>query len=268
VSRASAEPGFDPLGAPVSVLIDFDGTISQQDVGDALLARFVADEAAVRAMDQRYVDGLAGSRELISWDMDVLPRDAALLAESIDELALDEGIVDIVAVVRAVGGAVEIVSDGIGFHIERMLARLGLADLPVATNAVEPGRGAAGVTFPYGHPACHVCGTCKRERVRGHQRAGRAVVFIGDGPSDRYAAFHADVVFAKASLATWCAGEGIAFEPWGTLAEVATWLETALADGRLPPDAAAHQAWAAATRPTPERFMCGPEAWGERAPAG
>ena len=37
------------------------------------------------------------------------------------------------------------------------------------------GRGGAGVTFPYGHPGCLVCGTCKRERVRAApgRRTGR-----------------------------------------------------------------------------------------------
>ena len=60
---------------------------------------------------------------------------------------------------------------------------------------------------------------------------------MGDGPSDRYAAHHADVVFAKWSLADWCATQGIAYEPWERLADVAAWFEAALADGRLPADA-------------------------------
>ena len=132
---------------------------------------------------------------------------------------LDETLARLVGVVHDAGAALEIVSDGVGFHVERMLARLGLADLPVATNATVLGRGGGGVSFPYGHPACLVCGTCKRERVRLHQVAGRVVVFVGDGPSDRYAAHHADVVFAKAALAAWCRAAGIPFEPWTRLVE-------------------------------------------------
>jgi hypothetical protein len=144
-----------------------------------------------------------------------------------------------------------------------MLVRLGLQDLPVATNATVLGRGADGVTFPYGHPACHVCGTCKRERIRAHQRAGRAVVFVGDGPSDRYAAHHADVIFAKWSLADWCREQGILFQPWELLADVASWFEAALADGRLPADADAFDAWASSARPEAPTFICGPEVWDE-----
>jgi 2,3-diketo-5-methylthio-1-phosphopentane phosphatase len=245
------------------VLIDFDGTISLADVGDHLLARFVEDQDEVRRMDQLYIDHLKGSRELIAWDMEVLPRDPDVLLTAVDALPLDETLLDLVRTVDDAGAAIEIVSDGIGFHVERMLDRLGLAELPVATNSTVLGTGGAGVTFPYGHPRCFVCGTCKRERVRRHQEARRAVVFVGDGPSDRYAARHADVIFAKASLAAWCMDEGIPHQPWHRLGDVARWLTDALDDGRLPAAADAYDAWVARDRPGDPVFTCGPEAWGD-----
>ena len=262
MSLALPQPEFDPAGAPVSVLLDFDGTITQQDVGDVLLARLVQDQDLVRRMDQLYIEGVKGSRELIAWDMEVLPRDPGPLLEVIDSLPLDESLVEVVAAVREAGAAIEVVSDGVGFHVQRMLARLGLEKLPIATNASQLGRGGEGVTFPFGHPACLVCGTCKRERIRRHRDSGRAVVFVGDGPSDRYAAHHADVIFAKSSLAGWCEVENVRYEPWDRLADVAEWLELALLDGRLPVDPAAYPGWAMSARPEVEDFICGPELWG------
>jgi 2,3-diketo-5-methylthio-1-phosphopentane phosphatase len=262
MSAAPEHPRITPGGAPVSVLIDFDGTISLEDVGDVLLGRLVEDQQAVRDMDQLYMDHQMGSRELIAWDMEVLPRDPAVLLDAVDAIALDETLLDLVATVRRLGAAIEVVSDGMGFHVERMLGRLGLADLPLATNASVLGEGGMGVTFPYGHPACLVCGTCKRERVLRHQAAGQAVVFVGDGPSDRYAAHHADVIFAKASLATWCERSGIAHQPWDRLRDVAAWLDVAVADGRLPADTRSVEAWATAHRRPEGSFICGPEVWG------
>ena len=263
MSEAQQVPEFDIEGAPVSVLLDFDGTISLDDVGDYLLARLVEDQDLVRHMDQLYFEGHKGSRELIAWDMEVLPHDAELLLREVDVLPLDESLTELVAKVQEAGGAVEIVSDGTGFHVERMLARLDLAHLPVATNASVLGQGGAGVTFPFGHPGCLVCGTCKRERIRRHQSAGRAVVFVGDGPSDRYAAHHADVIFAKASLAGWCEVENVPYEPWQRLGDVAEWLELALLDGRLPATPETYADWATENRPEVEDFICGPEVWGE-----
>ena len=92
MSHALQQPTFDPTGAPISVLLDFDGTISPVDVGDALLSKLVADQALVRHMDELYLAGSKGSRELIAWDMEVLPRDARLLLREVDELPLDEGL--------------------------------------------------------------------------------------------------------------------------------------------------------------------------------
>jgi 2,3-diketo-5-methylthio-1-phosphopentane phosphatase len=263
LTTAAQVPSFDKDGAPVSLLVDFDGTISLADVGDRLLSDLVADQELVARMDRLYVEGRKGSRELIAWDMEVLPHDREVLLQAVDALSLDETFVDLVATVREAGGAVEVVSDGIGFHVERMLASLGLGDLPIATNQANPGTGAVGVTFPFGNPACHVCGTCKRERIRLHQAAGRAVVFVGDGPSDRYAAHHADVIFAKSSLAAWCEVENVPYEPWGRLADVAEWIEIALLDGRLPADRSAFAEWDLRTRGGAGGFICGPEVWGE-----
>jgi 2-hydroxy-3-keto-5-methylthiopentenyl-1-phosphate phosphatase len=263
VSQALSRPIFDADGAPVSLLLDFDGTICPQDVGDVLLARLVEDQASVHHMDELYVDGQKGSRELLAWDMEVLPRDAGRLLREVDRLPLDEGVLGLVELVHAAGGAVEVVSDGFGFHVERMLGRMDLADLPVATNAVVAGAGAAGVRFPFGHPACLVCGTCKRERILLHRAAGRAVLFVGDGPSDRYAAHHADIIFAKASLAAWCEASGIDHVSWERLADVTRWLERALGDGRLPARAADYPSWAARSRPSAETYICGPEVWDE-----
>jgi len=263
MTDAAAAPTFASDGAPVSVLLDFDGTISLDDTGDTLLARLFDDHALTARMDELYMSGEKGSRELIAWDMEVLPREPEVLLHEVDGLALDEGLVELVTAVQAVGGALEIVSDGVGFHVERMLGRLDLPDLPVATNASTLGEGGAGVSFPYGHPKCLACGTCKRERIRRHQAAGRAVVFVGDGPSDRYAAHHADVIFAKAALASWCEVENIPYEPWERLADVAEWIELALLDGRLPASAEAYPDWATEARPDTETFICGPETWGE-----
>ena len=249
-------------GAPVSLLVDYDGTISLADVGDDLLARYVADAAAVAAVDAQYDAGVRGSRDLMRWDMDALPDDPGLLRRTAGAMPQDESLRDLVAVARSLGAAVEVVSDGLGFYVEGNLARLGLGDLPVSTNH-NPMAGGAGMQFPYGHPRCFVCGTCKRERVRLHQAAGRVVVFVGDGTSDRYAAAHADVVFAKGKLATICAAEGWPAMLWTRLGEVAGWLRDSLASGALPRAHADVDAWRAGRGSAGRAFICGPEVWGD-----
>ncbi len=257
-------PVFPPDAVPVSFLVDYDGTISREDVGDALLARFYSDPELLAAKDADYDAGRIGSRELMEWDMAVLPDDPELLRATAASLPQDETFAGFVATVRAAGAKLEVVSDGLGFYVESNLARLGaeLAALPVATND-NPVAGPDSMAFPYGHPACFVCGTCKRERVRAHQAGGRVVVFIGDGTSDRYAAHHADVVFAKGSLERWCREVGWPYRVWGRFSEIGAWARAAFANGELPRDAADLERWHA-THGRPARdFICGPEFWGE-----
>jgi 2-hydroxy-3-keto-5-methylthiopentenyl-1-phosphate phosphatase len=195
--------------------------------------------------------------------MDVLPHDAELLRREAAAMPQDQALPAFVAAVERRGAQIEIVSDGLGFYVRSNLAALGLARLPVATNDNRVEAGGEGMSFPFGHPACFVCGTCKRERVRLHQAAGRAVVFIGDGTSDRYAAAHADVVFAKHSLAQICAAEGWPFAGWGDFADIAVEVERMFGDGRLPLTPAALPDWRATHAAMPRPFVCGPEVWGE-----
>jgi 2-hydroxy-3-keto-5-methylthiopentenyl-1-phosphate phosphatase len=265
MARAPHVPSLPSVGAPVSVLVDYDGTVSRQDVGSPLLERHVPDQALVRAMERAYEDGLIGSRDLTCWDMEVLPRDAALLRRDAAGIPQDEIFPMFVRSVRATGALVEIVSDGLSFYVASNLERLdpALADLPVATNANRVD-GPQWVSFPYGHPACHVCGTCKRERVRLHSAGGRAVVFVGDGTSDQCAAHHADVVFAKDALLAWGRATGRHFIAWERFSEIDAWFAEALGDGRLPATYADLPARRAAHRPEMPGFICGPEAWGPR----
>ena len=227
------------------------------------MARHYSDSAELARLDALYDAGRIGSRELMQWDMDVLPRDAELLRAEAAQMPQDSAFPRFVDSVRSRGAHVEVVSDGFGFYVASNLAALGVDDVFVATNENRVGEGSAGMAFPFGHPSCYVCGTCKRERVRLHQGAGRVVVFIGDGTSDRYAAAHADVVFAKGSLARICATEGWQFTEWDSFTDVSAHIEDAFRIGALPADPKHLDDWHAKFGHGPRPFICGPEVWGE-----
>ena len=194
--------------------------------------------------------------------MDVLPHDAELLRGEAARMPQDVAFPAFVVAVRERGAQVEVVSDGLGFYVRSNLHALGVGDVFVATNDNSVAGGGEGMSFPFGHPTCFVCGTCKRERVRLHQAAGRVVVFIGDGTSDRFGAAHADMVFAKDGLARICSAEGWPFTAWATFDDVLPQVERAFGDGRLPASAADLAAWQARHARAPRPFICGPEVWG------
>lgn len=259
---AELTPRFDATGLPLSLLVDYDCTITLTDIGDALLREHVADYGPVARIDADYDAGLIGSRALLRWDMDMLPDDPEQLRAAAATVEHDETFPALVAWAQRHGAAIEVVSDGLGFYIEDNLARMGVS-VPIATNHNPIAGGGAGMRFPYGHPRCFVCGTCKRERVFRHQRAERVVVFIGDGASDRYAAAHADLLFAKDRLARICLAEGWPMRPWSDFGSVVAWLDAELAAGTLPRSVAEVAAWRARAGTAARPMICGPEVWGD-----
>ena len=262
MTRARQVPDAPAGGPPLSFLVDFDGTIARTDVQDVLL-NLHATDPDWKSRDDDYLAGRSGSRGLIVYNLRVLDHHAGLLRRTADVQPHDETFPGFARWARAHGALLEVVSDGLGFYVHDCLARMGLQDLPVATNEFDPDREPWIASFPYGHPRCFVCGTCKRERVRAHQAAGRAVLFVGDGASDYYAAAQADVIFAKHRLAGVCEAEGWPWVEWDTFADVTAWTERSLGAGLLPESAGAVRAWREARFPGGRPFVCGPEVWGE-----
>lgn len=237
---------------PLAILVDYDGTIAQTDVSDALLAKFVTGEWEAHVAE--YDAGLVGSRRLMAWEAGLIDADPSALLALAAEQPHDETFRPFAERALAVGIPIEVVSDGFGFFIGPALRALGLGQIPVATADMSFGAGGARMAFPNGNPACFVCGTCKRDRVLAHQAAGRAVVFIGDGESDRYAAGYSDMVFAKRSLVRLCLEHGWPFDRWTAFSEIHAWLDRQLALFAADP----------ASLPGPRRRppFCGAEAWG------
>lgn len=246
---APLRPGEPPL----AILVDYDGTIALTDVSDTVMAEHVP--AIWESEAAAYDAGLMGSRRLMEIEMGLVDASAEALLATAAAQPHDPGFVPFVDHARAAGVIVEVVSDGFGFFIEPALAALGVGDLPVITARTSLVGRRASITFPNGHPTCLVCGTCKRNRVLAHRAAGRAVVFVGDGESDRYAAGYSDVVWAKRSLVRICLEAGWAFRRWTEFSEIDAWLDETLAAWRA--DTSTLQASIA--RP----FFCGPEVWGE-----
>jgi len=240
--------GLEPGGLPLAFLVDYDGTICRVDVLDRILAEH--GRPGWRAFDDAYTEGHIGSRTNLIELLPFLPTDPAPLFATAEAQEHDATFPSFVADVRAAGARIEVVSDGYGFHVAYNLARIGVPDLPITTGRLTWTADGPRLDFPGEDPACHVCGTCKRARVLAHQAEGRHVAFVGDGMSDRYAAAHADTVFAKDRLVEVCEDAGIPYIPWSTFDDVAGWLAAAAADPAtlVPPRA----------RP----FICGAEVWG------
>jgi 2,3-diketo-5-methylthio-1-phosphopentane phosphatase len=208
-------PGVDLDLSRTSVFLDFDGTISTVDVGQHVLAGAAAPEWW--QLHEQFERGEIDSRECLLDQWALVEGDEATLRALAAEVALDPGFGPLVEALRAAGADVAVVSDGFGFYVHDACAPLGL---DVFTNAIDFTTGE--LVFPHEDRCCPCssCGVCKQAPIKDAQYRGRTAVLVGDGASDRKAALVADVVFAKGSLASWCAAFGVECTPFETLGDV------------------------------------------------
>ena len=198
-----------------SVFLDFDGTVTEADVGRHLLDSLAS--ADWEQLSDDYRRGVIGSRECLIGQWALLPPDEGTLRATAAEVPLDPGFLRLVAALREAGADVTVVSDGFGFRAEQVCEEAGV---PVLTNHVDWATGR--LEFPHEDRCCpcSTCGTCKQAPIKDAHAAGRTTVLVGDGTSDHKAALLADVIFAKRRLAAWCDMFDLPYHPFATLADV------------------------------------------------
>jgi 2-hydroxy-3-keto-5-methylthiopentenyl-1-phosphate phosphatase len=206
------------------IFSDFDGTIAQVDVTDAILSEFAATEW--RDVEEDWVAGRIGSRECLRRQTALIRASAGDLNALIDSIPLDPGFFAFRHWTREHHVPFYVVSDGFDYVISRVLSRCGfegdfLSGSHMFASAMRVGDGTVAVDFPYWpEPCVHGCATCKHEVIGRLAPGYDPVIFIGDGLSDRFAVEAADLVFAKDKLLRHCRDHGTAATPFSTFADI------------------------------------------------
>ena len=227
MKKTVREADSDPV-----VFCDFDGTITQLDVTDQILAQLA--HPSWREIEQQWMLGSIGSREC-------LERQIALVDAPLDEF---HAVIDSVPVDREFSAFCKfahkkhmplyILSDGFDYVIRRVLKSAGVErnfqsgeNLFASALAVEGRRFSP--SFPHFPEPCeHGCATCKAALIERLRQGRRPVIFVGDGLSDRFAVELADIVFAKRHLLAYCRENGIACQAFETFKDVRMELEKLL----------------------------------------
>lgn len=203
----------------LEVYCDFDGTIATVDATDSLLASFARPEW--EEVEAEWRKGDITARECMARQVALIDAGREDLERHIDGVAIDPWFSGFVADCEAMGIPVTVLSDGLDFAIGRILARHGLGGVRVRANHLHP-IGERTYSFVAGAPR-DTCpqGCCKCSVIdEGRSRAGRLIVFIGDGRSDFCASAKADLVLAKDALLDHCKSRGYPHLPFADFAEV------------------------------------------------
>lgn len=189
---------------PWTVLCDFDGTISVEDVTDVQLERF--GRPGWQALEENWRGGRISSRLCMQGQIALLDVSKAEMDEQLDQFRIDPDFPAFVHDVQRAGWNLSIVSDGLDYSIHRILTRHGIDNLVVhANHLVQTDLRSWRLDTPCAAISCRVdSGTCKCACAQRVKIANQRVLLVGDGASDFCAAESVDFVFAKHRLIEHC----------------------------------------------------------------
>ena len=212
-----------------TILCDFDGTVSVEDITDSLLERFA--RPGWQKIEQAWRRGEIGSHDCMAEQVALLDASREEIDAHLDSMMIDRAFPAFVAEAEAAGIPLAVVSDGLDYAIRRILVSHGLARLPIVANRLEStGERSWRLEFPHGSPSCRIAmGNCKCACAGRAREEKRRVLLIGDGASDFCVAGKADLVFAKHRLIEHCRSAGIPYVPITGFADALEVLPTLLA---------------------------------------
>jgi 2-hydroxy-3-keto-5-methylthiopentenyl-1-phosphate phosphatase len=198
------EPGLSNW----TVLCDFDGTVSLEDVTDSLLLRF--GRPGWDVFEAKWRAGHIGSLECMAAQVALLDCSADELDEHLASVAIDPDFFEFVRAIEKRRWPLTILSDGLDYAISSVLTRHGLGHLSVVANRLEPtGPRSWRLAFPNTKTGC-TSGTCKCAFA---PATGPRVLLVGDGASDFCVAARADISFARKRLLDHCLDNALTHQP-------------------------------------------------------
>jgi 2-hydroxy-3-keto-5-methylthiopentenyl-1-phosphate phosphatase len=189
------------------VLVDFDGTVTQNDVGASLFETFAPDFH--QDIVSLWIGGRISSRECLERLCKVLKIGEPEIKKFALSQKIDDKFPGFVDLCKCKDMGLVILSDGLDYYIRLILDKFNLEEIPFFSNVLKFEDGRPAPQFPYFDRGCGKCGNCKKFHLEKLRGLGKKVVYVGDGLSDRCAAAEADLVFAKNDLSRFCREEDI-----------------------------------------------------------
>jgi len=205
------------------VQCDFDGTITEEDMGFLLLDSFAGE--SWRQWLAEYREGRMSVGYFNTRAFATVKSDKQTLIKFVrSEVKIRVGFEELLACCRRKGFRFVIVSNGLTFYIEAILRDIGIDNIDIM---------AARASFtPEGIEARYI-GPEGKEMQNGFKEAytelflsrGYRVVYIGNGTSDTSPAQRAQHIFATGELLTYCKQAKLNCTPFADLNDVVRGLE-------------------------------------------
>lgn len=218
--------------AALKIYVDFDGTVTKQDVGNAFFREFGSPECT--DIIRKYRTGNLTAVECFRAEAaEVKYLDEEISLEFLRKQLIDESFHEFVAFCREHRLDFHILSDGLDYYISRILAANGIENIPFFANTARLLNGRLILEFPHTDAECSRCACCKRNIMLTRSGDDDIIVYVGEGYSDRCPVRYADVVFAKGELQAFCQQENISYFLYDSFRDIVARLRQLLKKKRI-----------------------------------
>jgi 2,3-diketo-5-methylthio-1-phosphopentane phosphatase len=223
----------------LKVFVDFDGTITKLDVGNAFFRKYVGREqydGMLREYKEERISAAECFRRGIAAVGSVNRNEVARFVRGCE---IDPSFKDFILFCKNREIDFHVVSDGLDFYIKEIFAANGIQGVSVFSNVLEllpadnHGESGLRVSFPYMDAECRRCACCKRNIMVTQTGDQDIIVYVGEGYSDQCPVQYADIVFAKDALQAFCQRENISYSLYGSFKDVVDRLDGVHAKKRL-----------------------------------
>jgi len=208
------------MKSKIKIFMDFDGTISKDDVGEAVFREFADPEKINRIIDDLLNDRISAKESWIQLCKAVDKIDKQKFDEFINTMEVEPTVYDFIKFCSTEGIDIYVLSDGFDYYIDRILKKKNISGLKVYSNHLQIIEGQLIPSFPYYDENCFSSANCKRNHILNHSSDDDFTVFIGDGNSDKGSVEYCDFVFAKDGLLRFCEMERITFFPFRNFTDI------------------------------------------------
>ena len=192
----------------LAFLCDFDGTVCPTQTMDFLYQRF-----AVCGMEfaERWERGEISTQEEIELTFGTISASREEMEVAVDTIEIDPHFPAFLEFCRNHEYSFAIVSDGLEWYIDYILAKHGIQEVEIFANQIHFEGGGFRFDFPWYDDETPMRGVCKPMIVRRYKERGMKVVYAGDGMSDFEVIGVADHIFARRRLAIYAREQGVDF---------------------------------------------------------
>ena len=216
------------------IFIDFDGTITKNDVGEEIFRKFLDQDVVNKIVEDLKNDKITAR---MCWEK-LCKSIHGVNKKEFDEFILsqeiDSTLHNFVDYCERNAFQIFVLSDGFDYYIEKILQKENLKHLRYfGNNLVINDEGKLLPSFPYYNAESRSSANCKRNHIIENSGEEDYTVYIGDGISDNDAIQYVDFIFAKDDLLKYCEINRITFYPYKSFDDVSLRLSELSAKKRL-----------------------------------